>query len=63
MLQPADPGHHALDAHTEARVRNRAVPAQIQIPLEGFERQVVLLDPLLQKLIGSMRCEPPMISP
>src|SRR5208282_5503782 len=37
VLQAADPGHHALNAHAEARVRNRAVAAQIQIPGESFE--------------------------
>ena len=50
MIQSADPAHHALDAHAEAAVRHAAVPAQVEIPLEGFLRQVVLLDPLQQQI-------------
>jgi len=46
VFQPADPGHRALDAHPEAAVRCGAVLAQIDLPLEGFPRQVVLLDAL-----------------
>src|SRR5208282_4695694 len=34
VLQSADPGDRALDAHAEAGVRNAAVFAEIEIPLE-----------------------------
>ena len=53
MFQATHPGHYALDAHAEARVRNRSVAAQIQIPLKSIERQLVLLYPLFQQLVGS----------
>ena len=49
VFQPADPGHRPLDAHPEAAVRYGAVLAQIEVPLEGFPRQVVLLDALEQQ--------------
>src|SRR5580698_7786709 len=52
MLQAADPGHHALDAHAEAGVGDRTVAAQIQVPGKSFEWQLVLLDPLLQQIVG-----------
>src|SRR6266568_9691593 len=44
MLEPADPAHHPFDAHAEPAVRDGAIPTQVEIPLEGFLRQVVLLD-------------------
>ncbi len=50
MLEFADPGDHALDAHAEAAVRHGAVAAEIEIPLERFLRQIVLLDPRQQEL-------------
>ena len=37
VLQAADPGDGALDAHAEAGVRNGSVAAQVEIPLEGVE--------------------------
>src|SRR5437868_6522529 len=43
----AEPGHQALDAHAEAGVGHRAVAAQVEVPLEGFPWEVVLLDALL----------------
>src|SRR5436309_2475435 len=45
MLEAADPADEALDAHAEAAVGDAAVAAQVEIPLEGFLREVVLLDP------------------
>ena len=44
VLEAADPGDHPLDAHAEAAVRHGAVAAQVEVPLERFLRQVVLLD-------------------
>src|SRR6476660_6733922 len=44
MFEPADPRDDALDAHAEAAVRDAAVPAQIEVPLERFLRKLVLLD-------------------
>ena len=46
VFQAADPGHAALDSHPETAVRDGAVFPQIDVPLEGFPRQVVLLDAL-----------------
>ena len=40
----------ALDAHAEPAVRHRAVFAQIEIPVEGFLRKIVLLDALQQQV-------------
>ena len=51
MLQPADPADHPLDAHAEAAVGHAAVAAQVEIPLERFLRQVVLLDALHEQLV------------
>src|SRR5919205_2812106 len=41
VLDATHPRDAALDAHAEARVRDAAVATQIQVPLEGFARQVV----------------------
>ena len=39
----------ALEAHAEARVRERAVAAHVEVPLEGLARQLVLLEALLEQ--------------
>ena len=49
MIQSSDPGDGALDAHAEAGVGNAAVAAQVEIPLEGFLGQVVVLDARVQQ--------------
>src|SRR5438128_1793362 len=51
VLERADPGHSALDAHAEATVRHAAELAQVQIPLEGFFWKPVLVDALAQRFI------------
>ena len=38
MIEPTDPCHGALDPHSKARMRNGAVPAQVEVPLESLER-------------------------
>src|SRR6478672_9169605 len=45
----AYPGNQTLDAHAEARVGNGTVLAQLNVPLEGFPREVVLFDALLDE--------------
>ena len=50
VLEAADPGDDALDAHAEPAVRHAAVAAQVEVPLEGLLRQLVLLDPLQQQV-------------
>ena len=50
VLQAAHPGDETLDAHAEAGVRDRAVFAQIQVPLERFARQFVLFQALEQQV-------------
>ena len=45
------PSDDALDAHAEAAVRHRAVPAEIEVPLERLPRQLVLLDALHQQVV------------
>ena len=52
MVEAADPGHRALDAHAEAAVRDRAVAAEVEVPLEGFEREVVVEDALAEEVVG-----------
>src|SRR5215210_3114337 len=44
VLDAAHPCDAALDAHAEARVRDAAVAAQVEIPLERLARQVVFLE-------------------
>jgi hypothetical protein len=44
VVEAADPGDDALNAHTEAAMRDGAVAAEIQIPLEGGDGESVLLD-------------------
>src|SRR5262245_60674426 len=39
MRHAADPGHYALDAHAEPRVREGSVFAHVEVPLELVERQ------------------------
>src|ERR1700761_8420148 len=52
VIQSADPSHSALDTHAEAAVRDAAVLAQVEVPLEGSEGKVVVFDALLQKIIA-----------
>jgi hypothetical protein len=42
--RPADPRHGALNAHAEARVRDAAIAAQVQVPLESFAGKFVVVD-------------------
>src|SRR5579859_200237 len=51
MRHAGDPRHHAFDAHAETGVRERAVFANVEIPLERLDRQVVLLDALQQQVV------------
>src|SRR5450755_3419612 len=51
MLQPADPSHHAFNAHAEAAVRHASVLAQIEIPLERLFRQSVLANARQQQIV------------
>src|SRR5688572_11778036 len=48
VVQAADPGDHALDAHAKAAVGHAAEATQIEIPLKGFLWQLVVLDALLE---------------
>src|SRR6266852_3144150 len=51
VLCATDPSHGALQAQAEAGVRDAAVAAQVQIPLEGLYRQVVLFQSLNKQVI------------
>jgi len=44
VVEAADPGYDSLDAHAEAGVGDAAVFAQVEVPLEGVERQAVFFD-------------------
>src|SRR5215212_11139809 len=49
VLDAAHPCDAALDAHAEARVRDAAVAAQVEVPLERLARQAVLFELFFQK--------------
>src|SRR5579872_1241231 len=51
VLEAADPGDRALNAHTEATVRYAAEFAQVEVPLERFFRQAVLVNALQQQIV------------
>ena len=51
MIETADPGDDPLDAHTEAAMWHAAESAQVEIPLVGFARQLVLVDAGEQQLV------------
>src|SRR5208337_225041 len=53
VLQAADPGYGALDAHAEPGVRDAAVLAEIKIPFECFFGEVVFLDALHEEIVRS----------
>src|SRR5213596_3517784 len=44
VVEAAQPGDAALDAHAEAGVRHGAVAAEIEVPAEGVERELVPSD-------------------
>ena len=44
VVEAADPGDDTLDAHAEAAVGDAAVAAQVEVPLEGFLGQLVVID-------------------
>lgn len=48
MINPADPGHSALEAQPKARVRDRPVAPQIDVPLERLAWQPPLIEALEQ---------------
>src|SRR4051794_20903557 len=48
VREAAYPRHRALDAEAEARVRERAVATEVEVPLECFLRQPVLHDRALE---------------
>src|SRR5206468_4024281 len=50
VIELADPRHHSFDAHPEPAVWHGAVAAQVEIPLEGLLRQLVLLDSLQEQI-------------
>ncbi len=51
VVQAADPGYAALDAHAEAGVGDAAVFAQVEVPLEGGEGEVVVFDAGLEEVV------------
>ncbi len=52
VVEAADPGDGALDAHAEAAVGDAAVAAEVEVPLEGVEGQVVLVDAGLEEVVA-----------
>src|ERR1700734_1218086 len=52
VVEAADPGYCAPDAHTEAGVGDAAVFAQVEVPLEGVEREVVLFDAGFEEVVA-----------
>src|SRR5260370_18886466 len=51
VLGAANPGDGALEAHSEAGVGNAAVAAQVEIPLERFFGQVVLMKAFQEQIV------------
>jgi len=51
VLEAADPADDPLDPHAEARMRHRPKPPQIEVPLERFLGQVVVLDSLQKQIV------------
>src|SRR5271156_3115190 len=51
VLRSANPSHGAFQAKAKARVRNAAVPAQVEVPLKCFLWQVVLPKALNQRVV------------
>src|SRR5450759_4818722 len=50
VMDAADPGHEPLEAHPETGVREGAVTANVEIPLVGLFRELVLLQALFEEL-------------
>src|SRR5436309_9796701 len=51
VVDACDPGDEAFDSHPEAAVRHRAVLADVEVPLERLDRQVVLLEARQQQVV------------
>src|SRR5262245_45494437 len=51
MMDTRDPRDEALETHAEPGVRHRAVLAQIQVPAERLEREVMLLETAQQQVV------------
>ena len=51
VVEATDPGDGALDAHAKSAVGDAAEAAQVQVPLEGFPGQIVLVDAAAEQLI------------
>ena len=51
MLQTANPGDCALDAHTEAGMRYRAEFPQIEVPLEDLTGKPVFFEALDEQIV------------
>jgi hypothetical protein len=48
VVEAANPCDRALDAHAEAAVRDAAVAAEVQVPLEGLLGKVMFFDAAVQ---------------
>ena len=51
VLRSTNPRHGAFQAQAEACVRHAAIAPQIQIPLKGFFRQIVLAQTPNQRVV------------
>ena len=51
MMDSAQPADHPFDTHPKARMWNRSIAAQVQIPFERFERQLMALDLGLERFV------------
>lgn len=50
MVEAADPGYYSFYAHAEAGVGDGAVAAEVEVPLEGGEGEVVVFDALFEEV-------------
>src|ERR1035437_6990216 len=57
VLKPADPRDRALEPESEARVRERPVPAEIQVPIVRGRWEALLVDsgPQLVVIVLALR--------
>ena len=51
VIKSADPADDPLDPHAESPMRHRAETAQVEVPLERFGRQLVVMDALEQQVV------------
>ena len=52
MIEAADPGYGSFDAHAEAGVGDAAVLAEVEVPLEGGQREIVFFEAAPEQVVA-----------